>query len=178
MSKYRVNQRVVCKSDGREGIIRAREISHEGKRTDVKYLVDFGDGIDNWKVMKRCHLSPQISTDYSEPYIFKTYDADGGKQLTLAAMVETSKNYYMDDIGIYKTKFKVFRLGFSIYNGKDEFDPKIGKKYAVHRCKKNPFTVMRSDFGGEFNYDTVSAIMESKAKYILSHIDDFYRSEC
>ena len=35
---------------------------------------------------------------------------------------------------------------------------------------------MESSFGGEFNHDTVVAIMAAaKAKYIEEHIDEFYR---
>ena len=52
---------------------------------------------------------------------------------------------------------------------------KKGKKYARHRCKHKAFASMESSFGGEFNHDTVVAIMAAKAKYIEEHIEEFYR---
>ena len=38
---------------------------------------------------------------------------------------------------------------------------KDGKKYAIHRCKTNPFTTMTSNFTGEFNEATILAIMDA-----------------
>ena len=66
-------------------------------------------------------------------------------------------------------------VGFSIYNGTDEYSWEVGRKIAIHRCKHNPFVSMTSDFSGEFGLDTVYAIMDIKADYIKQNINNFYR---
>ena len=52
------------------------------------------------------------------------------------------------------------------------YSQEVGKKYARHRCKHKAFASMESSFGGEFNHDTVVAIMAAKAKYIEEHIEE------
>lgn len=183
MAKLNVNQKVIRKSDGKEGVIRAREVKSVENYTDVKYLVDFGDGIENWAILTRKEMKPQQNPKKGPKYIVRKYDVGDGKMVTMAAFVETMKNsdtVYDDDLGdflSYTTKGKVLSIGFSIYNGSDEYDFKIGEKYAIHRCKTNPFTMMSSLFSGEFNDDTVNAIMDVKAKYIIDNIDNFYRPQ-
>ena len=79
--------------------------------------------------------------------------------------------------GIFKVKYKTLSIGYSIYNGTDEFDQNVGIKIAKHRCRHNPFTCMASLFSGEFPQSTVAAIMDDKAKYIIRNIDKFYRPQ-
>ena len=173
MAKFNVNQAVVRKSDGKSGIIRAREIKSVENYTDVKYLVDFGDGIDNWQVLEK--------KDIMSPFMIKEYGVGDGKIITIAARVnnvKTEANAYsdvFDEYYSYTTKGKILNIGFSIYNGSDDYNPEIGRKYAIHRCKTNPFTTMGSGFSGEFNNETVEAIMDVKAKYIIKNMDRFYR---
>lgn len=177
MAKFKVNQIVVRKSDGKNGIIRAREVNTVGNRTEVKYLVDFGEGIENWQVVKRCDISPKLF-DVRNPYIIKTYEVGDGKVITMAAMVSNEKNHLtLDDMEYFKINIKSLTIGFSLYNGTDDYDAALGEKYAIHRCKKNPFATMYSYFSGEFNYETVTAIMDAKAKYIINNIDRFYRPD-
>lgn len=66
-------------------------------------------------------------------------------------------------------------IGFSIYNGIDNYKHAFGVKYALHRIKTRPFCRMESNFNGEFNNETVLAIMDAKANYIISHWSEFYR---
>ena len=183
MAKFNVNQTVVRKSDGKSGIIRAREVKSVENYTDVKYLVDFGDGIENWVVLTKNDIKPEPKNVKSPDYVFKTYTVGDGQVVTMAAHVESVKteaNAYIeefDDFYTYTRKGKALSIGFSIYNGSDEYNEEIGKKYAKHRCKVNPFTTMVSAFSGEFNNDTVEAIMNAKAKYIIENIDRFYRPQ-
>ena len=98
--------------------------------------------------------------------------------LTLAALVEKERDYTFDYEGeLIKTVGRKLSIGFSIYNGRDEFNPIVGEKIAIHRCKHNPFTTMTSAFSGEFNNETVESIMSVKANYIIKNIDNFYRPQ-
>lgn len=180
MSKYKVNQEVVRKSDGKVGIVRAREVNSVENYTEVKYLVDFSEGIDKWKVMTRKELLSVPKNALRNNYLFKTYEVGDGKIITMAAHVETIKcDVEEDDFPYceYKITGRVLNIGFSVYNGIDEYDEKIGCKYAVHRCKNRPFVTMFSDFAGEFNRDVVEVIMDVKAKYIIDNIEKYYNQE-
>ena len=185
MAKFKVNQKVVRNSDGKIGVVKAREMtcltdSNENKKvTSVKYLVDFGEGIENWSIVTRNDIS-SVKDSENYPYVLKFYDIDDKKKLTMVALVEKVRSYVCDYDDLYsvkKTTGKKLSIGFSIYNGVDEFNPIIGEKIAIHRCKKNPFTTMSSDFSGEFNDQTIEAIMNAKADYIIANIDNFYRPE-
>lgn len=77
--------------------------------------------------------------------------------------------------GFYIRKGRKLTIGFSIYNGKDDYDNNIGVKYAKHRMKTHPFCSMESAFSGEFQPKTVHAIIDAKADYIMEHWDEFYR---
>lgn len=76
--------------------------------------------------------------------------------------------------GFYIRKGRKLTIGFSIYNGKDDYDKNIGVKYAKHRMKTHPFCSMESAFSGEFQPKTVHAIIDAKADYIMEHCDEFY----
>ena len=157
MAKFKVNENVVRVSDGKIGTIKAREITQMSdsdstkQSTNVKYLVDFGEGIENWSVVTRNDIQKMKTTKF-------VYDMDG---------LYAAK----------KTHGKKLSIGFSIYNGSDVYDNEIGRKIAIHRCKKNPFTTMTSGFSGEFNLTTVESIMDAKADYIIKNIDNFYRPQ-
>ena len=176
MSKFKINDEVNSEKYG-NGIVRAREVKTLNGKTDVKYLVDFGDDIENWKILKKNDLEKVKRETEKNPYKIKTYGIDGGKILTIASNVSVCKDYVLGIDGPYVTKIKTLRIGFSLYNGVDDYDENIGRKYAIHRCKKNPFTTMISEFSGEFNDSTIDAIMDVKADYIISNIDKFYRPQ-
>lgn len=171
MSKFRINEKVWSVADGRVGIVKAREVKSVESYTEVKYLVDFGDGIDKWKVVTKKDIKKCPQAAQPLRWIKKEYHLDDGKIVTLAANVENVKDAWFSIGGKWLT------IGFSIYNGVDEYNPEIGYKIATHRAKNNPFTTMHSSFSGEFGYDTVVAIMDAKAKYIIDHMDKFYRPE-
>ena len=181
MSKFKVNENVISVENGKTGVIRARDIVHDGKMTTVKYMVDFGGGMDSWKVMEKKDLKRAGNKNSRRHYIVREYDYENNQKLIVAADVKPQK--FLVDIpdafefcdGVYVRKGKVLSIGFAIYNGIDEYDFNVGRKHAVHRMKHNPFAVMESKFGGEFNKETVEAIMDVKAKYIKEHWNEFYR---
>ena len=182
MAKFNVNQSVIRVSDGKYGVIRAREVKSVENYTDVKYLVDFGDGIEKWVVCNKKDIVALPRETKKPEYIVKTYEAGDRKVVTMAAYVEIVKNEggFVDEFGDYlpyTSKGKILSIGFSIYNGTDDFDQKVGEKFAKHRCKTNPFTTIASSFTGEFNKETIEAIMDVKAKYIIENIDRFYRPQ-
>jgi hypothetical protein len=177
MAKFKINQKVVRNSDGAIGKVKAKEVERNNKTTVIKYLVDFGGGMENWQVVTRKEISTIVNDNSGDDYQVGYYQLGDNKVLTMVANVSNVSSYDEDEFEIYKVKYKVLSIGFSIYNGTDEFDQKIGIKIAKHRCKHNPFTRMASLFSGEFPQSTVSAIMDDKAKYIIRNIDKFYRPQ-
>lgn len=182
MAKFKINQEVESVKSGKRGYIKAREVNTVNNFTTVKYLVDFGEGIEKWKVVTKKEIKPVPKKAECDGVIYKVYKLANGMAITIAARVETFVSYApsynddYDDCALIKTKNRVLTIGYSIYNGVDTYNEEIGKKYAKHRCIKDPFTTMYSSFGGEFNYDTVVAIMDAKAKYIADNIKQFLNS--
>lgn len=181
MSKFKINEKVISVENGNVGVIRARDIVHENKTTTVKYMVDFGGGMKSWKVLTKKDIKKARKASNERPYVIREYDYDNNQKLIMVASVKP-KNFIVSNPDaedwsdvIYERNGKVLSIGFAIYNGLDEYDFNVGRKYAVHRMKHNPFCQMESKFGGEFNDATVEAIMDVKAKYIEAHWDEFYR---
>jgi hypothetical protein len=183
MSKFKVNERVISVDGGKIGVIKARETLHEGKTTTVKYMVSFGDGMENWKILDKSQIS-KIHNQKKEEYYTKVIKLKDGKVLTFVSRVvpiqmNMEVPYYDEDyeteepeFTTVKKKGRVLNIGFSIYNGNDDYNEKIGYKYAKARCKKKPYVSMMSSFGGEFNQITVDKIIEAKAQYIEEHLSD------
>lgn len=181
MSKFKINEKVVSIETGKVGVVRVRDVQHNGKTTTVKYMVDFGGGMESWVIMTKNQLKRLAKTNEQRPCIIREYPHGDKQKLIMVAGVE-NKSYLLDNPNptdwydeFYEKKGKKLSIGFSIYNGVDEYDSVIGIKYAKHRMKHNPFCHMESKFGGEFNNSTVEAIMDVKAKYIEEHWDEFYR---
>ena len=53
MIKFKINEKVISVENGNVGVVRARDITHENKKTTVKYMVDFGGGMESWKVLTK-----------------------------------------------------------------------------------------------------------------------------
>lgn len=183
MSKFRVNEKVVSVESGETGIVRVRDVQHEGNKTVVKYMVDFGGGLEKWKIMDKSELKKVQPIANNNPfYCFEyVYNHDNNQRLIMVASVEP-KSYLVenpnpDDLmnNFYLRKGRKLTIGFSIYNGKDDYDKNIGVKYAKHRMKSHPFCSMESAFSGEFQPKTVHAIIDAKADYIMEHWNEFYR---
>ena len=170
MAKFKVGETVLDAKTGIEGAVKARDIQSGDGKTVVKYMVDFGGGIENWKIMSRKQLSKSPKKNQRRELIVKEY-SHGEQKLTLVARVR-NRIYLSPDVSIGG---KMMEIGFSIYNGIDNYKHAFGVKYALHRIKTRPFCRMESNFNGEFNNETVLAIMDAKANYIISHWSEFYR---
>ena len=170
MAKFKVGEKVLDAKTGIEGTVKARDIQSGDGKTVVKYMVDFGGGIENWKIMSRKQLSKSPKKNQRRELIVKEY-SHGEQKLTLVARVR-NRIYLSPDVSIGG---KMMEIGFSIYNGIDNYKHAFGVKYALHRIKTRPFCRMESNFNGEFNNETVLAIMDAKANYIISHWSEFYR---
>ena len=152
MAKFKVNENVVRVSDGKIGTIKAREITQMSdsdstkQSTNVKYLVDFGEGIENWSVVTRNDIQ-KIQRPKSDPYIVKNYNIDESKSLTIVALVEKTTKFVYDMDGLYaakKTHGKKLSIGFSIYNGSDVYDNE--DKYSIQSTSLNSSTQDKNDF--------------------------------
>ena len=181
MAKFKVGEKVLDAKTGIEGAVKARDIQSGDGKTVVKYMVDFGGGMESWKVLTKNDIKKVRNPSHERPYIIREYEHDNNQKLIMTASVKP-QNFIVSNPNakewfdtIYERKGKVLSIGFAIYNGLDEYDFNVGRKYAVHRMKHNPFCQMESKFGGEFNDITVEAIMDVKAKYIKDHWNEFYR---
>lgn len=179
MSKFKVNEAVRIKATGEEGVVKAREvvsIDAKTKHTTIQYIVKTGDGFSNWKAYNKKELA-KYPTNVENPdakYIKKVYDLPNGYKLTLVGLAETVKEYTFnaDDEPI-TTRAKTLNIGHAIYNPNDEYNERFGFRIAKNRIKTRPFAHLYSEFTGEFNYDTVVAIMDAKAKYIAENSERF-----
>lgn len=184
MSKFNVNDDVIVIATGEKGVVKAKEttIATDGsKHTTIQYMVKVGDGFSNWKVFYRRELQkvPKVVEDNNN-YITKIYNAPNGYTLTMVA--QTNIFRYCDYLpskeepcgfDFVKSKDKKLNISYSICNPNDNYDEKIGISIAKKRLKTRPFAHMSSKFSGEFNKETVEAIMDVKAKYIIDNFDKF-----
>ena len=177
MAKFKVNDSVVVVATGQHGIVMCREEENdkEAKRTKVTYLVKLGAGFENYKVFSRNELKKVEPTTTENPAYVRVYEAPNGFKVTCVALVTT--NYlgwdFGDDDKFHQERERNLRIGISIYNPEDEYVPEIGFKIARHRAEKYPFCNLKAKFMGEFPADTVYALMDVKAKYVLEHFDTF-----
>lgn len=168
--------RIKDKNSTKIGIIKGKEIIPlDGtSRVSIEYLVKpLGTvGFNSWIKTDRKGLERIQSEDPTPKNEFvKEYDADGGWKVMLFA--STNKEKQTDEHGSVKS----LRIGYSIYNPNDTYSFKVGKRIAKRRASISPFCQMTSAFSGEFNYDTVNAIMDVKADYIIKNIDKFAHKE-
>lgn len=179
MSKFKVNEEVIIKATGETGVVKAREVlgtDVETKHTTIQYVVKVGDGFNNWKAFSKKELlkTPKDVADPDAKYIKKVYDLPEGYKLTLVGLAEAVKKYsFNENDELIPTKAKICNIGHAIYNPADKYDEKFGFRIAKNRVKTRPFAHLYSEFSGEFNYDTVVAIMDAKAKYITENYERF-----
>lgn len=171
MSRFKTNEKVYIKATGALGIIKGREVTKiDDKRIKVEYIVKTGDGFDNWKPYLKKELvkyNPNVGEDYV-PTI--TLNAKNGYTITVIAITSNIRWYDEND---NRRRGKELRIGYSICNPSDEYDDDIAIRIAKHRAKKSPFCHLMSPFNGEFNDDTINALLEVKGHYILENLDNF-----
>lgn len=180
MSKnFKVNDKVRIKATGEIGVVKGRDVisidanKDFNKMVDVQYIVKISDGIDNWKAYTKKDLEKIHNYELPTKHEYiHTYDVVDGYKIILYSYVE---NYVPFDFP--HSNGKELSIGYSIYNPNDEFNEKIGVRIARSRSKKKPFCRMFSCFGGEFNKDTVEAIMNVKADYIKNNFSKFISKE-
>lgn len=188
MSKFNVNDEVIVIATGEKGVVKAKEVTtaNDGnkKHITIQYMVKVGDGFSNWKVFYRRELqkAPKKCDNTTNKYLIKVYDAANGYKVTLVALAERYDYYGWEDSFdeegrldyAYKGhKGKKLNIGYSIYNPSDKYDENLGISIAKKRSHTRPFAHMSSEFSGEFNKETIEAIMDVKAKYIIDNLDKF-----
>lgn len=175
MAKFHVNDNVVINENGKQGVIVCRDEVRDKQtnRTEVKYFVKFGDGLNNYGWFNRKELSKHVVVEVANKRIkTRVYDISNGFKLTLVSVVETLDGWDENSITIAE-KERSLRIGFALCNPLDEYNENVGFKIAHHRAYAKPFTHMVARFTGEFNEATVEAIMDVKAHYICENIENF-----
>lgn len=167
--KFKVNDRVRVIATGEVGTVKGREVTNvDGTvRVKIEYIVKTGEGFNGWKAYNKKELE-LVRKEVEEPRTYhKVYDVVDGFKITMYTKVDNVPNW----IGGGRT----LRMGYSIYSPEDVYDEAKGVKIARKRSKVCPFCRMESDFKGEFNADTVFALMDVKADYIKNNFDRFIK---
>jgi len=179
MSKIKINDKVIVKATGKVGVIKGRDTIDLGNgRVKVEYIVKTGDGFENWNIYSKNELEKFLPTNEVKTIPTLVADAPNGYKVTLVALITNErvlKDAYDED-GYYTPywgKGKDLKIGYAIYNPNDEYDHAFGVRVATHRAKKSPFCHLFSDFNGEFNTETIDALLHVKADYIVHNIDKF-----
>lgn len=179
MSKFKINDKVIVKESGKVGIIKGREVHEltDGK-VRVEYVVKTGEGFENWISCTKKGLEKVVPNKTPKEIPTLVVDAPNGYKVTLVAIVHNEVVWKdsFDEDGFYRPyarKGKDLKIGYAIYNPKDEYDTDFGVRIATHRAKKSPFCHLISDFSGEFNEETVNALLAVKGDYIVRNIEHF-----
>ena len=179
MSKLKTNDKVIVKTTGKVGVIKSRDMIDMGNgRVKVEYIVKTGDGFDNWNSYSKNELEKFFPTNEVKTIPTLVVDAPNGYKVTLVALVTNElvlKDAYVEDIHYvpYWRKGKKLKIGYAICNPIDKYNHAFGVRLATHRAKKRPFCHLISDFNGEFNTETIDALLRVKADYIVRNIDKF-----
>jgi hypothetical protein len=179
MSKLKINDKVIVKESGKTGIIKGRDIIDlSNGKVRVEYIVKTGDGFDNWGTFKKSELEKVLPNKEKKPVQTLVVDAPNGFKVTLVAIVRNEivwKDAFDSDgfYAPYSRKGKDLTIGYAIYNPNDTYDPDMGISIATHRAKTSPFCHLVSDFSGEFNKETINALLAVKGEYIAKNIEDF-----
>jgi hypothetical protein len=182
MSKLKINDKVIIKSTGAVGFVKGREVKETGNnRIEVEYVVKTDEGFNNWKAFKKNELEKVVPSKTKKAVPTLIVDAANGYKITLVAIIR-NETVWKDSFDIdgnyhpYSRKGKDLTIGYAIYNPNDSYDPDLGIRIATHRAKTAPFCHLISDFNGEFNADTVKALLAVKGDYIAKNIDKFVKA--
>lgn len=183
MSKFKINDKVIVKENGMVGTIKGRDqIALPDGKVRVEYIVKTGEGFDNWNKYSKHEIAKVGKDEINKPLPTMVIDAPNGYKVTLIALVH-SETVWKDDwdkngfYSPYRRKGKELSMGYAIYNPNDEYDPVMGISIAKHRAKVSPFCHLVSDFNGEFNRETIDALLKVKGRYIANNIENFVRSK-
>lgn len=181
MSKLKTNDKVIIKATGKSGIIKGRDVVNlRDDKVKIEYIVKTDEGFENWGTFSKDELEKVRPIHEAKNHPSLIADAPNGYKVTLVAIVTNARilkeNY--NEYGIYDPylrKGKDLKIGYAICNPNDEFDFSLGARIATNRAKKMPFCHLTSDFNGEFNTETVYALLQAKADYITRNINKFIR---
>lgn len=185
MSKLKIGDKVFVQGVNDNmpkcGIIKGREVIElPDNKVRIEYVVKTGDGFDKWGVYSKKEITKVNKTPKRKTPTTLVVDAPNGYKVTLVALVEKHtilKDVFVNDEGFFnqlvERKGRKLSIGYSIYNPNDTYDPELGTRIALHRAKKTPFCYITSEFGGEFNKETVEALLKVKGEYIAKNIEDF-----
>lgn len=179
MSKIKINDKVIVKKTGKTGVVKGRDTIALGDgRVKVEYIVKTDEGFENWNTYSKKELEKFLPTNEIKTTPTLVVDAPNGYKVTLVALVTNErvlKDAFDEDgyYAPYQRKGKDLKIGYAICNPNDKYDYDFGVRVATHRAKKSPFCHLISDFNGEFNKETVDALLHVKADYIVRNIDKF-----
>ena len=172
MARFKVNETVIIKENGKKGVVKGIEKKHQEKHTDITYVVRSADG--EWKMYTRKEISKLPAAEVmADPYI--TIEANNGWRVLVTAIRKPL--YYEEEVGNNKTiphsMGVELYVGFSIFNPADIYDEEHGLRIARYRAKQRPLSAMYSANKKEFGRETITAILRAKGEYIVNNLDKF-----
>lgn len=176
MSKIKVGDNVLVKETGEEGVVKGRDVTvNEDGTFNIEFIVKKGNGFSNWgsykrKELKRNNQRPPQPT--KKVPINTTRTVDGYKVVVVGNITEEDVSYY-EPLGLCDFCYYVLSVGYAICNPEDEFNLKTGIGIANYRSKKHPFARYVAGRRRDFTKETIEAIINVKADYIASHIEQF-----
>lgn len=179
MSKLKIGDKVFVKATGKTGIVKGREVINTGEgKVKIEYVVKTDDGFIHWASYTKNELKKVVQQPKQKELQKLVIEAPKGYKVTLVAILQNHRiiKDSLDEYGMfysYVRKGKDLKIGYSIYNPSDEYDEKLGVKIAANRAKKSPFCHLISDFNGEFNKETIEALLKVKGEYIVKNIEKF-----
>lgn len=148
MGKFKVNGLVKDK-DGRQGKIRyiERVYDKETKHTKVKYFVQYGEGLENWKEQDRTELT-------------KVYQVKASKDNTsYSSYISTYSDFKYHVTYAYNRK--ELKVAVAVCHPDDKYDENFGYKLTNHRLKHNPKWHFKSEGRYGFTDDTVLTMLHT-----------------
>ena len=179
MSKLKINDKFIVKESGKVGFIKGREVHQlTNGKVRVEYVVKTDEGFENWNSYTKKELEKIVPAKKQKTVPTMVVEAPYGYKITLVAVVRNELVWRdaFDEDGYYSPysrKGKDLSIGYAIYNPNDIYDPELGIRIATHRANKSPFCHLISDFNGEFNNETIEALLAVKGEYIAKNIEKF-----
>ena len=148
MGKFKLNG-LVKDNDGRQGKIRyiERVYDKETKHTKVKYFVQYGEGLENWKAQDRTELT-------------KVYQLKATKDNTSYSAYASTYDNFKYNIQ-YQYNRKELKVAVAVCHPDDKYDVDFGDKITNHRLKHNPKWHFKSEGRHGFTDDNVLKIIDN-----------------
>ena len=184
--RFKIGERVYIYDKRCMGVIIDRNIAYKEKDgkpfIDISYMVkpEGAKSFSDYLVCNRKEIQKEQKECLPDPREdWTTADLGEGFSVVVYSYVFDGPRYTAIDTGRYSTCSvdpsvkKMLKISYAICSKDDEFSINEGLKICRSRIEKNPMCSMFSEFDGDFDKKTVSAILKAKTEYITAHRNRF-----